>query len=350
MNEVADAIANGRASLQPGLRNASRVLILGGYGLRNVGDEAILAGLLNQIADVGAVRVVSRDPQETANLHGVQAVSPAAAIPALLRSDALIVGGGGMFSSDTGPLGKYIPLFCRLALLRGMPVAFHGVGIYSSTPPELLRSLRNLAPRLCSFTVRDAASAEVMDSLGVPTTRIPDLAMSMQPADASVGRKLLRSAGIEAGKPVVGLSLTRIRERIAGQLVSAVPELIESMPDVEFCFIPISQHPSTALHNDALFGEEIRRYAPRLKILHGVHHPASVLAAFEQLDAAVCVRFHSHILAHRAGVPVISIPYAEKCLSWLSEHEMEAVDLSTHSLTDVVAVALSRSSRQAVVA
>ena len=350
MNQVDSAIAEGRASLRLELTSRSRVLVLGGYGVQNLGDEAILAGLLRQIAEVRNVTVVSRAPEETRALHGVQAVGPAAALLALFRSDALIVGGGGMFSSDTGPLGKYIPLFCRLALLRDIPVSFHGVGVYPSTAPGLLRSIRSLAPQFCSFTVRDAVSAELMQSLGFPVRQIGDLAESMPVADPSVGRDLLSSAGIELGRPAVGLCLTSIRERIADQLVSAVPELIESMPDVEFCFIPISQHSSNDLHNDALFGERLRQNAPRLRILRGVHHPAKVLAAFGQLDAAVCVRFHSHVLAHRAGVPIISIPYAEKCLSWLNEHGLAGLNLDAESLTLAVTQTLAKSTRQSVAA
>jgi polysaccharide pyruvyl transferase WcaK-like protein len=344
------ASIDGVASLNLDLTRKSRVLILGGYGVRNVGDEAILEGLLGQLPEVNAVRVVSRLPEETGRLHGVEGVSPRDAILALLRSDALIVGGGGMFSSDTGPFGRYIPLFCRLALLRGIPVAFHGVGIYPSTPPKLLESITALAPKLSSFTVRDAISADLMDSLGVTVEQIPDLAESMPLAEPSIGRDLLRSIGISGDKAVVGLCLTGIQKDIAVRLNSAVPELIESRPDIDFCFIPISQHPMNPRHNDVNLARELQARSPRMRILDGVVHPAHVQAVFTQLSAAICERFHSYIFAHRAGVPLIGVPYAEKCNSWLNEHGMEGVDLREQSLTTALSKALPQPARQVLAA
>jgi len=350
MTETSEAIAEGRASLKLDLTRKARVLIVGGYGVRNVGDEAILAGLLNQLSEVGAIRVVSRFPAETTMLHGISAISPKGALWTLLRSDALIVGGGGLFSSDTGPFGRYIPLFCRAALLRGIPVAFHGIGIYPSTPPSLLRSVRGLAPRLSSFTVRDAASSGLMRSLGVQVEQIADLAESMTAADVRVGRDLLRATGILGDKPIVGLCLTGLREEIAGQLVKTVPKLVESRPDVDFCFIPISQHPTNLRHNDTIFARQLQELAPRMKILVGLHHPAAVQAVFSQLSLAICVRFHSYVFAHRAGVPMIGVPYAEKCQGWLDEHSIEGFDLSERSLNSAVSHALSKTSGQVLAA
>ncbi len=49
------------------------VLVVGGYGYRNVGDEAILASLLRAL-EGRRVTVVSRLPAETTAMHGVRAV------------------------------------------------------------------------------------------------------------------------------------------------------------------------------------------------------------------------------------------------------------------------------------
>jgi polysaccharide pyruvyl transferase WcaK-like protein len=48
---------------------AKPLLIVGGYGYRNAGDEAILAGLL-EVTGRDGVTVVSRSPAETAASHG----------------------------------------------------------------------------------------------------------------------------------------------------------------------------------------------------------------------------------------------------------------------------------------
>ena len=49
--------------------------MVGAYGYRNVGDEAILAGLLTTLGG-RRVTVVSRSPAETSALHGVPAIPP----------------------------------------------------------------------------------------------------------------------------------------------------------------------------------------------------------------------------------------------------------------------------------
>ena len=96
------------------------ILIVGGYGYRNVGDEAILAGLLERLAH-RRVTVVSRSPEETSPMHGVRSVSIARALPELFRHRSLIIGGGGLFGRDMGGLGRLLPAFGLLAQGLGGP-------------------------------------------------------------------------------------------------------------------------------------------------------------------------------------------------------------------------------------
>lgn len=328
------------------LNSRTRVMILGGYGVRNVGDEAILAGLLPQLDGAGSVTVVSRNPNETKALHGVNAVSPAAALLALLRCDALIVGGGGLFSSDTGPLGRLIPKFCRIAMMRGLPVAFHGVGVYSSASPGLMKEIAQLAIRLTSFTVRDSASVRTLAAIGVESEGVPDLSASMPAAGQDLVRAVLDEAGLETGRPIVGLCLSSINERVARYLQLAVPQLCEALPELQFCFIPMSQHPTNVRHNDAAFGLWLKERAPRLRIVAGEHHPSVVLGLFSQLAAAVCVRYHSLLFANRAGVPIVGVPYSEKCQSWLDDHGQQSLDLDHELLTSAVVEAIEQGKAQ----
>src|SRR4029079_2093849 len=50
------------------------ILVVGAYGYRNFGDEAILAGLLRKLGH-REMTVVSRSPHETTAMHGVKAVT-----------------------------------------------------------------------------------------------------------------------------------------------------------------------------------------------------------------------------------------------------------------------------------
>lgn len=323
-----------------GLGPNDRALILGGYGLRNVGDEAILAGLLARLPDGLRVRVVSRAPEETVAVHGVGAVSPAAALAGLLESDALIVGGGGIFSRHMGLLARLIPSFCLLARMRGLRMAFHGVGIYPSTPAWLQQMLVWLAPYLCSFTVRDRASATLLRQRGIPVIRIADLSQAMPAAPSSAATTFMASLGLDLQRPVVGLCLTAVEPGLEGSLLEAVPQLIDALPEVQFCAVPMSHHPTVPRHNDLMLARRLRLRAPRLTVLETWHHPAQFLALFRHFDAVVGMRYHSLLFARRCDRPLIPIAYAEKCQDWLEEQGLAPVEVSAHGLVAEVTRAL----------
>ncbi len=54
-------------------------------------------------------------------------------------------------------------------------------------------------------------------------------------------------------------------------------------------------------------------------MLEGTPHPAALLAAYGHLAAVVGMRYHSLLFAARAGVPLIPVPYADKCDTWIAE-------------------------------
>ncbi|QRN79506.1 MAG: hypothetical protein JK586_14715, partial [Nocardiopsis sp. BM-2018] len=88
-----DAAAPGRTA------DDVRWLVSGYYGADNLGDEALLAGLVGSLRRRGARRlgVLSLDPGATRAAHHVVAHHRLRGLPgALLRSDVLVSGGGGL--------------------------------------------------------------------------------------------------------------------------------------------------------------------------------------------------------------------------------------------------------------
>jgi polysaccharide pyruvyl transferase WcaK-like protein len=312
------------------------ILVVGGYGYRNVGDEAILSGLLDQLGRDRRVSVVSRMPAETAAMHGVRAVSLGQAVLGIRSHGSVVIGGGGLFGRDMGALGRLLPLYGLQASWRGSQVAIQGVGVDRQMRPGAAWLLRRLGKRAVAFSVRDRRSAEVLAAWGIGAEVVPDLSSRLEPAPASVGRELLRRAGVDPDRPVVGLALTGMRAGQARALEAAVAHAVAALPDVQFCFIAMSQHPFVHAHNDLLLGRRLRSHSLRLAVLEPILDPARVLAVFGCLSAAVCMRYHSLLFADRMGVPVVPVPYAPKCDAWIAERGLEPAPLEPASLAAAI--------------
>jgi polysaccharide pyruvyl transferase WcaK-like protein len=303
---------------------AGPVLVVGAYGYRNLGDEAILAGLLAKLGD-RVVTVVSRDPAATRRMHRVPAIGIPAAGPALLRHRSVVIGGGGLFGRDMGSIGRLLPLFGLAAEALGRYVVVDGVDVDG----DLSRTARALVPRLLrranDVTVRDRRSVVILEGWNVHAHLGPDLSAWMPMAPIEAGRRLLRAAGVDTHLPVVGLALAGVRPDLADAALDAVAASMDALPDTQFCFIPMSRHPRVPTHDDLRLARRLQAGRPRLAILEGSHHPADVLSAFEQLSAVISMRYHGMLFAERVGVPLVPLVYAEKNVRWLDEHGLLAV-------------------------
>jgi polysaccharide pyruvyl transferase WcaK-like protein len=309
------------------------ILVVGGYGYRNVGDEAILSRLLRTL-EGRRVTVVSRMPAETSATHRVRAVPISAAISELRAHRTLLIGGGGLFGTDMGWLGRFLPAYGLAASALGVTVALHGVGIDPRLPDPTALALRHLARRATQVLVRDRRSAEVLRMWGVDAAVGPDLSVWLPAAPSAVGAALLRSAGVDPRKSIVGLSLTAVNREVSDAAVDAVLGAMDALPELQFCFIPMSQHPFVARHNDLVLARQLQARQPRLRVLEGTPHPAQVLSVFGHLEAAVCMRYHSLVFASRAGVPIIPIAYADKCRTWLAERGEAPVEPTAAAVVD----------------
>ncbi len=322
------------------------VLIVGGYGYGNVGDEAILGGLLARLGRLHCT-VVSRDPAATTRIHGVPCVSLAGAAAALGTHGTLLIGGGGLFGRDMGRLGRLLPMVGELAARGGRQVIISGVGVDADMPPLARWTLRRLLSVTSSISVRDEASATVLAGWGVDARVISDHSTALSPAGSAVARRILASAGVDGTRPVIGLALTDIDPELGAAVLAAAAQVVTAMPEADFCFLPMSRHPSVAAHDDRVLAHGLRSLAPRVRVL-SIEDPADALAVFGRFDVVVGMRYHSLLFAEQAATPVVAIPYAEKCRHWLDERGMAPVEPSGPALLRALRGALA-SARQELV-
>lgn len=301
------------------------ILVLGGYGYGNVGDEAMLAGLLAALGS-RPVTVASRRPTVTAAQHRVRAIGLSRVPLALLRHRTLIIGGGGLFGRDMGFLGRGLPLVGLVARALGRQVAIVGIGVDKGTP-RVVRPLLSALGRVAAVVVvRDQASVAALADLGVRAQVALDLSSRVVAAPAEDAWNALERAGVVRGPRLIGLALTAVNAALASRVEADIGGWLEASPNAEFVFIPTSFHPYVPAHNDLVLGRRLAAAHPRLRLLSGVDDPAVLLAIFGTLDAVIAMRYHALLFATRAAVPVVPLAYAPKVTAWCAEQGLSTME------------------------
>lgn len=307
-------------------------LIIGHYGFKNLGDEAILAGMLTLLRDRfpdGRWVVASGDPEDTARTHGVQAVDRTD-IPAVLseayRSRLVIVGGGGLLSDQWGFRPEYvlsreasdIPGYLGPALVAaaaGRPVLVWGVGVGPFLDPGSPLWVKALAEVSSAFTVRTDADRAELESLGVTDALVVgdpawlvdrvDLPPDLNRTISDLPRPLLavapRSWGTEEAQAERERNLARALDAFGdehGGAVLFVPmqELGSDEFDDRRCCERIAEqmrHPDTGIT------------PPGLSV-------GQVITALGRSDMALNMRLHGTVLAALGRTPSVSISYDPK--------------------------------------
>ncbi len=181
------------------------VLLSGWYGGGNVGDEAVLAALVQMLRERNPdlpIAALSVNPKQTARLHGIKAFkrSPLQVRAALTACDTFALGGGGTVQDVTSVwnLPSFL-LYPLLARRLGKRVVWCGVGV----GPLGTRLGRWLTARAAwaaqRITVRDEASAELLARVGAPMGRVEitaDPALALRPIDRAAAMKVLQEANV----------------------------------------------------------------------------------------------------------------------------------------------------------
>jgi polysaccharide pyruvyl transferase CsaB len=279
-----------------------KVLISGYYGAGNVGDEALLSGLITGLRARGfEPAVLSADPPATRALHGVAAFDRVKGlIPALLSTRALISGGGGLLQDVTSARSlTYYLTTMRTALRLGKRVVVYGqsLGPLSSAGKDrVARTLRDVP-----LAVRDAESVAIAKELGLSCVMVADPALllpvptDLPPADRA-GPVVLVPRG---DQDVLNSALEALAVRLAE----------EEVPLVAAAF-----HPA----QDAGAALSLARLVPGLEV-RDASTPEAALRALAGARYVVSVRLHGCILAARLEIGFAGLSYDPKVRGFLAQ-------------------------------
>lgn len=305
---------------------AKRILLAGYFGSGNLGDDAILLGILEGLSGTGhQVTVLSGNPEETARLYGVPTVQRknlGLVREAISEHDALVYGGGSLFQDATSVRSVfYYQRLVAWAKKSGKKVALVGQGVGPVTTflgKRLTASAFNLADVVA---VRDAASATLLRELGVRTPPV----LAADPAFLMPKPKQSEDVG---GFQVGEMRTVGIAPRPWGRgSLAPVVALV-----AEFCKLTYKNNIMPVLiemdrEEDAHTIQEIENVlGGKVPTIQKVTTPMQIQERVSRMEAVLAVRLHAGILAAGAGVPSMMLSYDPKVSAFA-----KAFDLPVHA-------------------
>ncbi len=314
------------------------ILIAGYYGFYNSGDEAILRVLLSDLRRVDpdlSICILSGDPESTQRCFGVEAIAHEDVIGIIeqaRRSNALVIGGGGIFQDYWGaqkntlltsqqaglPFYSTLPL---LGCLLNKPVLIYAVGVgpfFSTEAKELTRLSFKSAT---ISTVRDADSLELLHSIGVMDKKIQvtaDPAFILQ-ADAIRAREILNKLPIDPNCPIVGVCLRNwdigIEPSIWQAATATGLDEFANRIGCSFIFLPLQDLSTSPLTQDSFAADAVIQQMKHQQNCVRVpfqEDPAVTAGILSLCSMVVGMRYHSIVYAACSGVPPVALAYDSK--------------------------------------
>jgi polysaccharide pyruvyl transferase CsaB len=316
---------------------AFRIGISGSYGGMNLGDEAILQGILGALrASLPAeVTVFSRNPPDTLARHKVEHAINARSLtrkevtPAIRALDLLILGGGGILFD--GEVDDYLREVW-IAHEVGVPVLVYAISAGPLARREsrlAVRDALNAAPTTV-ITVRDRLGLRLLEDVGVKheIQLAADPAFLLEPEPLS--SDALKAEGVMLDRHTVGFSVREPGpaapdidpEQYYALLANAADFLVERF-DAEVVFVPMEQY--DVQHSHAVVAH--MRFPEKAEILRRRYSSRQILDLMGRFDFAVGMRLHFLIFAALRGTPFSALPYASKVSGLLEDLGMDTPPL-----------------------
>ena len=278
---------------------------MGYYGEHNLGDDALLAVLLQQLPAHCRPLVSARDQALMQHRHGVDCVDRtrlAAVLMALPRCSALVFGGGSLLQDATSQRSLlYYGLLILAARLLGRPVLLWGQGL----GPLRRRRSRRLVALLLRLTTacswRDPDSAQLARQLGGSPARVGSDPVWAYPAQPWRG----------AGGPIV--LCFRPTRQLQGQAWLPLLQALEQLaPERPLLWLPFHRHQDRGLlqqlQDQGLLSPALQQRSREL----APEHPDDAVAVCASAGLVLAMRLHGLILAAGTGAPCAALSYDPK--------------------------------------
>jgi polysaccharide pyruvyl transferase CsaB len=319
--------------------SALKIGITGSYGGLNLGDEAILQSMIEQLRRElpgCEISVFSRNAEDTKRRHkveraiAVRKLSRAEAIPEVERLDLLLVGGGGiLYDADARVYLREV----LVAREHKVPVMLFAVGAGPLKDPTVQAAVRESLEGVAAITVREKSAQQALEECGLEQEVMvtADPALLLKPE--SLPRSVLKIEGLDGGKRLIGMSVREpgvaapdLDPVMYHSLLANAADYMVDRFDADIVFVPMEHSMQDLQHSHAVIARMLR--PQRARVLNGEYTSGQILALMGRFHFAVGMRLHFLIFAALRGVPFVALPYAGKVAGFLEDLKLPSPPLN----------------------
>jgi polysaccharide pyruvyl transferase CsaB len=310
-----------------------RIGISGSYGGLNLGDEAILKGIIKELRRALSVEITvfSRDAEDTKRRHeieravSVRTLSRDEVLPEVQRLDLLILGGGGiLFDGEaTSFLREVI-----LAHEHRVPVMVYAVSAGPLRDPAAQQIVRDGLSQAAVVTVRERGARQVLEDIGVHREILVTADPALLLAPESLPSDTLKREGLDHGRQIVGISVREpgaaapdISEAAYHKLLADAADFMVDRYDADMVFVPMEPNRLDVQQCHAVVAQMLR--PQRATVLKGDYSSGQLLSLMRHFAFAVGMRLHFLIFASLQNVPFVALPYAPKVAGFLEDLKVD---------------------------
>lgn len=307
-----------------------RIGISGSYGGFNLGDEAILTGIISELRKSIPVEITvfSLNPNDTVKRHKVERTINIRQLPRpeareeIRKLDLFILGGGGiLYDTDAKKYLREVDLAKELQV----PVFLYAISGGPLFEPDVRKKVAEALNEVELISVRDREGHRLFEDVGV--TRgihlTADPALLIEPTDLPVDA--LITEGVDFDRPLVGFSVREPYPSVKAMNTSDYYQLLANAADfmidrLDADVVFVSMEKTDIQHSHGVVSK--MEFAQRAEILRRDYSSQEILSLIGRFEFCVGMRLHFLIFSALQGVPFVALPYASKVTGFIQDLEM----------------------------
>ncbi len=324
------------------------VVICGFYGNHNLGDDAMLAGMINLLQkqqDDLSFTVFSNDPQHTQSRYSVQSVHrykrrlEIQRLLKILENKYFVLGGGDLLrdSVEYCIVPRWLG-FLQQALKFRRRTFVIGISVGEIWKPESKVLIPKVLNKVDFLAVRDMKSKNKLEELGVcnsiyvmsdlalqgiPETLSQSVRPINQPLEIGISVRHLSGRGISVDVDIYH-TLQKEIAALADFLVEKYGAIVHFLP---FRTYEDRYHPTDDDYVSILSVLRYSRHSAQFVVHRNFESVQNLNTLISGLDLMIGMRLHSLILSAGLGVPIIAAEYDPKVHGFMEEIDQSELSI-----------------------